>query len=362
MYRVIKVVFTKRPLDFLQAASLKKYKFLCDYEVKAGDMIDSPVYSTPCEVIDVSMEKSIPWYDGKQVKPIIVDTINGKTVSNNKTKTKTNSEMKNNSSMFDGILDSYTSQFMPVKEDGVRLSMSGILCVPVGDKYVGCDANNRLVKFPAGMTIPFPVFSIEKPVSAIVKGDIIKRDRSYAKVLDVTGDGRIRTLSFSGVTTTQAAIEDFLMQQATFRVLINMFNFDQNSGFNPLIYAMCTGEEIDFQGMMMLSMTPQGKNLFANSNINPMMLMMLDKNRGNGGSDAMSMMMMASMFNGSGQNPFANMFGQPQQPAVQPVVQPVAQPAPAEEPAPITTEQAIKTLMADEAAIAQLKEMLKEDK
>ena len=354
MYRVIKVVFTKRPLDFLQAASLKKYKFLCDYEVKAGDMIDSPVYSTPCEVIDVRMEKSIPWYDGKQVKPIIVDTINGKTVSNNKT--KTNSEMKNNSSMFDGILDSYTSQFMPVKEEGVRLSMSGILCVPVGDKYVGCDANNKLVKFPAGMTIPFPVFSIEKPVSAIVKGDIIKRDRSYAKVLDVTGDGRIRTLSFSGVTTTQAAIEDFLMQQATFRVLINMFNFDQNSGFNPLIYAMCTGEEIDFQGMMMLSMTPQGKNLFANSNINPMMLMMLDKNRGNGGSDTMSMMMMASMFNGGGQNPFANMFGQ------QPAAQPVVQPAPAEEPAPITTEQALKTIMADEATFTKLKEMLKEEK
>ena len=355
MYRVITVVFTKRPLDFLQAASLKKYKFICDSEVKSGDMIDSPVYSTPCEVIDIDYRDSKPWYDGREVKPIIVDTINGKLVSKNKNK----SEMKKDLSMFDGILDSYTSQFMPVKEEGVRLSMSGVLCVPVGDKYVGCDNNNKLVKFPAGMTFPFPVFSIEKPIAAIVKGDIIKRDRSYAKVLGVTPEGKIRTLSFSGVTATQAAVEDFLMGQATFRVLINMFNFDQNSGFNPIIYAMCTGEEIDAQGLMMLSMTPQGKNLFANSNINPMMLMMLDKNRGNG-SDMMGMMMMASMM-GGGQNPFTNMFGNTAPKPVNTEVPAVEDTLTETEEEP-SVDQALDVILKNPAALQQLKEALKEDK
>jgi len=354
MFRVITVIFTKRRLDFLQANTQKKYKFICDYEVKPGDMIDSPVYSTPCEVVKVDWAESKPRNDGKEIKTIIVDTINDKPVS--KTISKTNSEMKPSSSMFDGILDSYTSQYMPVKEDGVRLSMSGILCVPVGDKYVGCDSTNKLVKFPAGMTFPFPVFSIEKPIAAIVPGDIIKRDRSYAKVLGKTADGRIRTLSFSGVTTTQAAVEDFLMGQATFRVLINMFNFDPNSGFNPVLYAMCTGEEIDFNGIMMLSMTPQGKNLFANSNINPMMLMMLDKNRG-GNSDAMGMMMMASMMGGS-QNPFANMFNQP---VAQPVVQEEAD-ASEETVSEPTVDQALNTILKNPDALAKLKEALKEDK
>lgn len=355
MYRVITVVFTKKRLDFLQANTQKKYKFICEYDVKPGDMIDSPVYSTPCEVVKVDWADTKPLSDGsREVKTIIVDTINDKSVS--KTNFKTNSEMKSSSSMFDGILDSYTSQFMPVKEDGVRLSMSGILCVPVGDKYVGCDSTNKLVKFPAGMTFPFPVFSIEKSIAAIVPGDIIKRDRSYAKVLGKTTDGRIRTLSFSGVTTTQAAVEDFLMGQATFRVLINMFNFDPNSGFNPILYAMCTGEEIDFNGIMMLSMTPQGKNLFANSNINPMMLMMLDKNRG-GNSDAVGMMMMASMM-GGGQNPFANMFNQP---VVQPAVQEETD-ASEETVSEPTVDQALNVILKNPGALLQLKEALKETK
>ena len=354
MYRVITVVFTKKRLDFLQANTQKKYKFICEHDVKPGDMIDSPVYSTPCEVVKVDWSESKPWHDGREIKTIIVDTINDKSVS--KTNFKTSSEMKPSSSMFDGILDSYTSQFMPVKEDGVRLSMSGILCVPVGDKYVGCDSTNKLVKFPAGMTFPFPVFSIEKPIAAIIPGDIIKRDRSYAKVLGKTTDGRIRTLSFSGVTTTQAAVEDFLMGQATFRVLINMFNFDPNSGFNPILYAMCTGEEIDFNGIMMLSMTPQGKNLFANSNINPMMLMMLDKNRG-GNSDAVGMMMMASMM-GGGQNPFANMFNQS---TVQPVVQEETDAAEETVSEP-TVDQALNVILKNPGALLQLKEALTETK
>lgn len=372
MHRIIKVVFTKRPLDMGQALMQKPYRFLCEHEVNIGDMLDSPVYSTPCQVIGVKMEREVPYYDGKKVKTIAVDKINGKLITS-----KTNLNMTKDNSMLTGIMASYTSQFVPKREENVRLSMSGLLCVPAGDYYVGCDANNTLVKFHPQMTLPIPVFSIDKPVAAIVAGDIIVRDRSYAKVLGKTPDGRVKILSFSGVTTTQAAIQDFLLQQATFRVLVNMFNFDQNSGFNPFVYAMCSGEEIDFEGLMMVSMTPQGRNLFANSSINPMMLMMLDKNK-EGSSDAMRMMAMASMFGGGMQgNPFGNMFGQGvqqpvpsqpvgtpimPQPVGEPIAQPIVQPEPPVEKTEPSPEDALRVILSNPDALKALKDALKEEK
>lgn len=359
-YRIITVVFTKRKLSPLEMTNQKRYKFVCNVPVKVGDLIDSPVYSTTCQVVDVRYADHIPLTSsGQLLKDITVDSINGKSIIN-----KSINEMKpnlsTNSSMFDGIMETYASQYMPEKEEGVRLSMTGLLCVPVGDSYVGCDANNKLTRFPKGMTFPFPVYSIAKPVSALVPGDIIKRDRSYAKFLGLAPDGRIKTLSYRGVATSEVAVEDFLMQQASYRVLINMFNFDPNSGFNPIVYAVCTGEQIDTQGLMMLSMMPQGKALFANSNINPMMFMFLDKNRNGGGMDPMGMMMMASMMGGMQgqmQNPFANMFGQlpfGQQPVnVQPM-----------NPQPVQTESttaddAIAAMLSDPETRRKVEEALK---
>lgn len=353
MNRVITVVFTKRRLDPLEMYNLKRYMFICNEDVKIGDMIDSPTYATTCEVVDVRKTEGMPTTpSGLPLKTIIIDSINGKKTTKS---TKTTKEMKQNSSMFDGIMETYASQYMPEKEEGVRLSMTGLLCVPVGDAYVGCDNNNKLTRFPKGMTFPFPVYSIAKPVTALVPGDIIKRDRSYAKFLGLTPDGRIKTLSYRGVATSEVAVEDFLMQQASYRVLINMFNFDSNSGFNPIVYAMCTGEEIDSQGLMMLSMMPQGKALFANSNINPMMFMFLDKNRGNGGMDPMGMMMMMSMMgnNPSMQNPFANMFGQSPFAAPQPAA---PQPTPQ---MPTTADEAIEALLSDPETRQKIEQALK---
>ena len=97
------------------------------------------------------------------------------------------------------------------------------------------------------------------------------------------------------------------MNQATTRVLINMFNFDDSNGFNPIFFAMASGDNLDVNSLMMLSMTPQGKNLFSNAggSFNPMMLMMLDKNN-QGGSMMETMCMMQMM---GGNNMFGNMFG-----------------------------------------------------
>lgn len=55
MVRTINVVYTTRKLSGSEARQLKMYMFLCSYDtVKAGDLIVSPMYTTPMQVIGVS--------------------------------------------------------------------------------------------------------------------------------------------------------------------------------------------------------------------------------------------------------------------------------------------------------------------
>lgn len=354
MYRVITIVYTKRKLSALEIAEQKKYLFICEHEVKIGDMIDSPVYATPCQVIDVTWKSSKPVSPrGTYLKTLIVERINGKSVNDNSevinpSKSK---EMKDNS-MFSGIMSKYSGQFIPQKEDKVRMSLNGLLCVPQDGEYVGVNGE-ELVSFPPEMTLQIPVYSIIKANSAVVPGDIIKNGNNYSKVIGINPDKSLKILSFTGFTHNKKPVTDFIMGAATTRVLINMFNFDEKSGFNPIFFAMASGESIDVNSLMMLSMTPQGKNLFSNAGggFNPMMLWMLDKNRQESGQgmDMMGMMMMSSMM--GGQNPFGNMFGN--QVATPSPYTPVGAPA-----AP-NVDEALDIILKNPDALAKLKDALK---
>lgn len=348
-YRIITIVYTRRKLSALEIAEQKKYLFICEHEVKIGDMIDSPTYATPCQVVDVSWNNSKPINPrGQLLKTLVVDKINGKSVTTN---IINSSEKMKDNSMFSGIMSKYTGQFIPEKEDKVRMSLNGLLCVPQDGEYIGVQGDN-LVSFPEEMTLPIPVYSIVKSNSAIVAGDIIKNGHSYSKVLNVNADGSLKILSFTGYTHNKKPVTDFIMGAATTRVLINMFNFDEKSGFNPIFFAMANGDTLDVNSLMMLSMTPQGKNLFSNAGggFNPMMLWMLDKNRQESGQgvDMMSMFMMSSMM--GGQNPLGNMFGQ--QPA--PIATTVVSTTP-------TVDQALETILKSPDAITKLKELLKSE-
>lgn len=346
-YRIITIVYTRRKLSALEIAEQKKYLFICEHEVKIGDMIDSPTYATPCQVVDVSWNNSKPINPrGQLLKTLVVDKINGKSVTTN---IINSSEKMKDNSMFSGIMSKYTGQFIPEKEDKVRMSLNGLLCVPQDGEYIGVQGDN-LVSFPEEMTLPIPVYSIVKSNSAIVAGDIIKNGHSYSKVLNVNADGSLKILSFTGYTHNKKPVTDFIMGAATTRVLINMFNFDEKSGFNPIFFAMANGDTLDVNSLMMLSMTPQGKNLFSNAGggFNPMMLWMLDKNRQESGQgmDMMSMFMMSSMM--GGQNPLGNMFGQ--QPAS--IITTVASTTP-------TVDQALETILKSPDALTRLKDALK---
>lgn len=346
-YQVITVVFTRRKLSALEIAEQKKYLFICEHEVKIGDMIDSPTYATPCQIIDVSWTNSKPTNPrGQFLKTLVVDKINEKSITINII--NSSKKMKDNS-MFSGIMSKYTGQFIPEKEDKVRMSLNGLLCVPQDGEYIGVQGDN-LVSFPEEMTLPIPVYSIVKANSAIVAGDIIKNGHNYSKVLNVNEDGSLKILSFTGYTHNKKPVTDFIMGAATTRVLINMFNFDEKSGFNPIFFAMANGDTLDVNSLMMLSMTPQGKNLFSNAGggFNPMMLWMLDKNRQNGNSDMMTMFMMSSMM--GGQNPLGNMFQSVQQPTQQQSIQ-----------QPVQQADVLKDILNNPDAVAKLKELLKSE-
>ena len=351
-YRVVTVVFTRRKLSALEIAEQKKYLFICEHEVKIGDMIDSPTYATPCQIIDVSWDNSRPMTPrGQFLKTLVIDKINGKSINQTINIINSSEKMKDNS-MFSGIMSKYTGQFIPEKEDKVRMSLNGLLCVPQDGEYIGVQGDN-LVSFPEEMTLPIPVYSIVKTNSAIVAGDIIKNGHSYSKVLNVNADGSLKILSFTGYTHNKKPVTDFIMGAATTRVLINMFNFDEKSGFNPIFFAMANGDTLDVNSLMMLSMTPQGKDLFSNAGggFNPMMLWMLDKNRQESGQgmDMMTMFMMSSMM--GGQNPLGNMFQPIQQQPVQ--QQPVQQ--------PVQQTDVLKDILSNPDAIAKLKELLKSE-
>ena len=344
-YRVVTVVFTRRKLSALEIAEQKKYLFICEHRVKIGDIIDSPTYATPCQVIDISWDNSRPMTPrGQFLKTLVIDKINGESITTN---IINSSEKMKDNSMFSGIMSKYTGQFIPEKEDKVRMSLNGLLCVPQDGEYIGVQGDN-LVSFPEEMTLPIPVYSIVKANSSIVAGDIIKNGHNYSKVLNVNADGSLKILSFTGYTHNKKPVTDFIMGAATTRVLINMFNFDDKSGFNPIFFAMANGDTLDVNSLMMLSMTPQGKNLFSNAGggFNPMMLWMLDKNRQESGQDMMTMFMMSSMM--GGQNPFGNMFGQ------QPTQTTVAPTTP-------TIDQALDTILKNPDALTRLKDALKSE-
>ena len=307
MYKIINVVFTNRKLNAVEISKLVQYTFICNEKVKEGDLLVSPNYSTGMMVTKIFTSES-NLINGKiPIKELIIDTINGNPIIKEETfKNNSNMTTKSNS-MFNGIVDKYKSQFIPEKEEGVRMSLSGLICVPIGDEYIGMDNEGNLTSFPVEMTIDIPVYSILKLNSDVKVGDIIKTAKSYSKVIGKNDDG-LKILSFSGYTHNKKEVKDFLMNQATTRVLINMFNFDDSNGFNPIFFAMASGDNLDVNSLMMLSMTPQGKNLFSNAggSFNPMMLMMLDKNN-QGGSSMMETMCMMQMMGGN--NMFGNMFG-----------------------------------------------------
>lgn len=361
MIRIITAVETTRKLNILELIDKPKIQFITEFYLNPGDMLETSKYGT-IEVLHVKEQSWAEEDDNLEYLEII--SINGKiqknynNFNNSIPKTKNAKSMNTNSNaMFSGILGKYKSQFIPEREMNVRMSLSGLICVPVGGEYVGIDSTNTLTSFPEEMTISIPVYSINKLNSAVQTGDIVKKGNTYAKVIGKNSDGSLKVLTYNGVTRNQKEIKDFIVNQATTRVLINMFNFDNSeNSFNPLFFAFANGDRIDVNSLMMLAMTPQGKNLFANAGggFNPMMLMMLDQNKG-GGSSMFETMAMMSMMGGS--NPFGNM-GNMFNNMVQPVINNTVDIPVEDEKVESDEEQIMNILNSNPELAKKIKEML----
>lgn len=305
---VIRGVFTDSKLSPFEVSSKDTVAYRTDRDykgLKKGDLVRFDGYDKNFQVVWTFASSS--HQDDFEI--ISINTINGKQVNNSKSM-----ESKKNS-MFSGILSKYTAQFMPEQETGVRMSLDGALCVKTDDdEWTGVDSKGDLTNYPEAMTIEMPfIYSIAKPNNKIQQGDIIKSSsRSYGYVLGVNADGTLKIQSFSGYAHTKKAIKDAVMGQATTKVIVNPFNFDDSCGFNPMMLALANGESFDVESLMALSMTPQGKNLFNNTGggFNMAMLWMLDKNKKQGSNGGVMEMLMMSQMLGGGNNPFANMFGQ----------------------------------------------------
>lgn len=318
---IIRGVFTDHKLSAAEIDCCDNDAFVIDHQyLKNGDMLTLEGYDQLFQVRWVFNKSSRE----SEFVHATVPTINNKLVVNNLKQNKMELNNSKKNGMFSGILSRYTAQFMPQQETNVRMSMGGTLCVKPSkdsDDWIAIDSNGDLTSYPEAMTIELPfIFSIAKPTNQIRSGEIIKNANSYSYVIGVSNDGTLKTLSYSGYTNNKKAIKDAVMSQATTKVIINPFNFDEGCGFNPIMLALANGDSFDVESLMALSMTPQGKNLFSNTGggFNMALLWMLDKNKqsGNGGG-MMEMLIMSQMMQG-GNNPFANMFGQSnnQQPVV----------------------------------------------
>lgn len=357
MYNVIDVIFTNIYLKPEEAALKKKYRYICNYPVDIGDILEDGFHRNPIEVINKDKSRE-PYLDGIELKEYYPTRINGKEVKNIY-KPEVNMEKKDiiagpntgkkigSKDMFNGLMSKVTSQYMPIVEEDVKVSLEGTICVPVtGGEYVSITdykdnegkTQYKLTKYDPSMTMDVvPVYSIEKDIDKIVIGDIVKSGKSYAKVIGKSADG-LKTISFTGTKSTKVAPVDFLLGRPTMRVLVNYFNID-NSGFNPLLFAVMKGE-FNMESLMLLSATPQGKKLFNNlsgTGFNPMFLALMNKDKEGDSGDSMlqTVMMMSMMGNGGMQNPLSNIFGG--QSSVQST--PISEPTPIQTSIPTDTSE-----------------------
>ena len=327
MYNIITVVFTTKKLNAYEISQKRHYGYVCDFDLQVGDLITGhcgdKTYDTPMQVIDVrkSNSRSVYNVDGEQIalKNLKVDSVNGNSLTTKMNQTiKTNKEMKKANNMFAGIADKYKSQWIPEREEGVKMSMDGTMCVAIGDEYIGMKSDGTLTSYPREVLIDVPVYSINKPSTQVQIGDVIKNGpKSYGKVMMKNADGSLKILSYTGYTHNKQEVQDFLLGQAMTRVLVNVFNFDAG-GFNPLIFALSDeNSEFDLKDLVMLQMMT-GNNLLGGNTggMNPLMLMALTGKGEGEGNDMLNLMIMSQMM--GGQNPLQNIVAP--QPATTPVV------------------------------------------
>lgn len=318
MKRRVDIVFTKHKItDEGELARMKHYYFLVDVTTDRnaglyeGDLIEVPKYDTPMQICGFYRING-EYYNGVKLQTLAYDEI-----TKVKSTTKKEKKMKSNKVM-STFMDNFKRQFLPELDSNLRISMNGQVCAPKGGQYVAIDANNELVSYPTEFTMEMPVYLISKNADTIQSGDVVRDGNSYSKVIEVKRDENgtvqeFKTLSFSGSGHTVKPIKDFVLGQKTLMVVVNLFNGFTGGQINPMFMLLADKDADEGNDMLMMFIAMQAMNPTNNgimNNMNPMMLMML-MGGDNGGNDMFKtmfmMQMMQNMNGGNGMNMFGNM-------------------------------------------------------
>lgn len=286
--KTIAVKFVKQNDTTWVPTSEKEYLYLVDSDCNLfiGDVLDPKEYSNYMLVTQIQ-DYTITHRDNKTVKELKhFEVVERKTITN-----KTNKSMKTN--MFASVIEKYKSQFIPVEEKNVRITIDGNIAVKVNNEYRSINKDGEITSYTEEMCFEFPVWSINKLYNKVVVGDIIYAGDQYAKVININNNGVLRCLTYNGDITTQREIKDFFIKQPFVKTLVNMFS-GISSDINPMMMLAFTGDNVNIQDILIMQMM-QGQQ-----NINPMMLLLLNKDQSD--NKTLEMMLMMQMMNGK--NPF----------------------------------------------------------
>lgn len=228
----------------------------------------------------------------------------------------TNKTMTTNS--ISNFSDRIKNMFMPTEVNDVRIATDGNICVATSQGYVAIDAQNHLTSYPEELTLALPVFVMCKPKEALIVGDVIALEKSYAKITSIKGE-KINAISYTGSGKIIRTIKDFLFNQTMVRVVVSLAG-NLGGQMNPMMLLALSKDSKMSSLLPLMMMGQNGGALSAN----PMMLALL----AGGDSDfsTKDMLMMSMM---GGNNMFANMFATPQ--PVQAMQSAVVEPAEADE-------------------------------
>lgn len=288
--KTILVKFVKRHGTIWIPVSEKEYRFLINpnHTLFEGDVLEPRAYNGYMLITKI-IDYAITSYDGKTVKELkFFEVVERKTIITN----KTNEPMKTN--MFASVIEKYKSQFIPVEEKNVRVTIDGNIAVKVNNEYRAINKEDEITSYAEEMCFEFPVWSINKLYNKVAVGDIIYAGDQYAKVISINNNGALRCLTYNGDVTTQREIKDFFIKQPFVKTLVNMFS-GISADINPMMMLAFAGDNVNMQDILMMQMM-QGQQ-----DINPMMLLLLNKDQSD--NKALEMMLMMQMMNG--ENPFA---------------------------------------------------------
>lgn len=202
-------------------------------------------------------------------------------------------DVKKSTSSFKGLIEGYKSKVFPQKEEDVRISMDGKLCVLIDGvyKYIEISKNVSTIKeIMPEMCLDIPVYSIGVPFSKIKENQLVKINGNFCFVRMTERDFlRLQYTNLNGEIGEYKAAKDLFSNEPFIRVIISPFS---GGKINPLLMMSMFGDnDFSIKDLMMMQMF-NGKN----NSVNPFMFMMMEDHK----DDSLSPLLMMQAMSGTG--------------------------------------------------------------